>query len=288
AGRRSGAPGLEFGRQGSWPSSGRNRREIREPADGWRDARGRGHVSARSPADPAPGAHRCLDKYGSRTRLGLSARRRRGRCDRVDPADARSFRNVWRPLAKTCAAAGPTRCRNVEGAGEVTENPTQAEREVQRARADLSETLEALKGKLSFGELFEEVSGRFMAGDAGEFVRNLARQARENPMPAVLAGASLLWMMLGKQRDHRPAHEHQPPPGHHPTYAMGNGSGMRTAMESAQETGEGVLERARSAVSSARSTVRSVAETVGEVAETVGHTVGQTVSSAKEAAHSAG
>lgn len=170
----------------------------------------------------------------------------------------------------------------------MTENPTQAEREVQRARADLSETLEALKGKLSFGELFEEVSGRFMAGDAGEFVRNLARQARENPMPVVLAGASLLWMMLGKQRDHRPAHEHQPTSGHQPTYAMGNGSGMRTAMESAQETGEGVLERARSAVSSARSTVRSVAETVGEVAETVGHTVGQTVSSAKEAAHSAG
>ena len=163
----------------------------------------------------------------------------------------------------------------------MTEKPTHAEREVQRARADLSETLDALKEKLSFGELFEEASSRFMSGDGAQFIRNLARQARENPMPAVLAGASLLWMMLGKQRERRPTHERQP------TYGMGNGPGMRTAAESAQETGEGTLERARSAVSSAGGAVRSAAETVGDVMGSVGHTVGHTMSSAKEAARSA-
>lgn len=159
----------------------------------------------------------------------------------------------------------------------MTENPTHAEREVQRARADLSDTLDALKEKLSFGELFEEARSRFMTTDGGEFMKNLGRQARENPMPAVLAGASLLWLMFGRR-------ERQPTYGQRTSYGTTDGSGMRSAMESARETGEGTLERARAAASSAGSAIRSVADTVGDVMSSVGHTV----TSAKEAARSAG
>ena len=148
----------------------------------------------------------------------------------------------------------------------MTETPRHAEREVERARADLSETLDALKDKLSFGELFDEARKNFMTTDGGEFFKNVGRQARDNPMPAVLAGMSLLWMMMGG-RDRKP----KPQYGTRTMFATGDGSGLRTAAESARETGAGAMERARSAASSAGETARSVAGSVGHTMSSAGH-----------------
>ena len=74
----------------------------------------------------------------------------------------------------------------------MTETPRQAEREVERARADLSQTLDALKEKLSLSHLFDEVRDQFMGSSGGEFTSNLSRQVRNNPMPAALVGLGVL------------------------------------------------------------------------------------------------
>lgn len=172
----------------------------------------------------------------------------------------------------------------------MTETPRTAEREVERARADLMDTLDALKEKLSFGELFDEARRKFVTTDAGEFFKNLGRQARDNPMPAVLAGASLLWLMMGS-RERRPSY------GTRASYFPGEGvgTGMRTAAETARETGEGTLQRARSAMSDAGETMRSMASTVGhtvtsatETARSAGHGAAEMMHSASETAQSAG
>lgn len=169
----------------------------------------------------------------------------------------------------------------------MTETPSHAEREVERARADLRDTLDALKEKLSFGELFDEARHKFMTTDSGEFLRNLGRQARDNPMPAVLAGASLLWLMMSN-RERRQTY------GTRATRFTGDGMGMRTAAESARETGEGALERAQAAASSAGETMRSMAHTVGDTmtsatgaARSAGHSAAELMHSASEAAQTA-
>ncbi len=162
----------------------------------------------------------------------------------------------------------------------MTETPSHAEREVERARADLSDTLDALKEKLTFGQIFDEARTKFMGSDGGDFFRNLGRQARDNPMPAVLAGMSLLWMMMGSRE--------RPQYGARTTFRAGDGSGLRTAAESARDTGAGAMERARHAATSAGETARHAATSVSESMRSMAERVGETVSSAGHAARSAG
>ena len=146
----------------------------------------------------------------------------------------------------------------------MTETPSHAEREVERARADLSDTLDALKEKLTFGQIFDEARTKFMSGDGGDFLRNLWRQARDNPMPAVLAGTSLLWMMMGSNRERRQY-------GAATGFRTQGGDGLRTAAESARETGTGAMEQARHAAASVGESMRSMAGTVGESMSSAGH-----------------
>ena len=70
----------------------------------------------------------------------------------------------------------------------------EVELEVEAQRGHLDRTVEALKDKLTPGEVFDEAS-RAM-GDAGQQVlARLLEQARQNPMPVALVGVGLAWLM---------------------------------------------------------------------------------------------
>ena len=60
---------------------------------------------------------------------------------------------------------------------------SQIEREVEASRANLEETVEALKDKMSIGQIVDEAS-RYL-GDSGgaEVLAKLGEQARANPLP---------------------------------------------------------------------------------------------------------
>ena len=77
----------------------------------------------------------------------------------------------------------------------------EVELEVEVQRGNLDRTVDALKDKLTPGEVFDEAS-RAM-GDAGQQVlAKLLEQARQNPMPVALVGVGLAWLMSssGKSR----------------------------------------------------------------------------------------
>lgn len=81
----------------------------------------------------------------------------------------------------------------------MTRPAAEVEAEVEAQRSRLEETADALKDKMTPGEVFEEASRA--AGDAGQQV--LARfldQARQNPMPVVLVGVGLVWLMRSSDR----------------------------------------------------------------------------------------
>jgi ferritin-like metal-binding protein YciE len=74
------------------------------------------------------------------------------------------------------------------------------EREVRAQRAEISETLAEIQGRLSPGRLLDEAlrNGRTRAG-----ISHIASVMARNPMPVVLIGLGVLWLALSNDRPQR-------------------------------------------------------------------------------------
>lgn len=74
-------------------------------------------------------------------------------------------------------------------------DPDRLEQEVNEARARIGERLETLSHRLSPGELLDQVLG--MAREhGGEFTRNLGSQIKNNPVPLIITGIGMSWLMM--------------------------------------------------------------------------------------------
>ncbi len=78
-------------------------------------------------------------------------------------------------------------------------SPERLEREVDQARARLGRTAGELSDRLSPGELIDQalVMAREHGGDFG---RNLGTQVKNNPVPLILTGIGISWMMMASDR----------------------------------------------------------------------------------------
>jgi ElaB/YqjD/DUF883 family membrane-anchored ribosome-binding protein len=72
------------------------------------------------------------------------------------------------------------------------------ERDVERTRSDIEDTVEALREKMSLGQIVDEASHYFRHSGGTEAMSNLAAQAKANPMPLALVGIGLAWLMSGR------------------------------------------------------------------------------------------
>lgn len=81
----------------------------------------------------------------------------------------------------------------------------QFEREAEETRWQLSGTLEELRSWMTPGRVVDQLLDYTRNGAAGEFVRNLGREVRENPIPVVLIGIGIGWLMLASSRTSRAA-----------------------------------------------------------------------------------
>lgn len=77
-------------------------------------------------------------------------------------------------------------------------SPEQLEREVRMAREELGGTVDALGNRLSPGELLDQALG-YAREHGGEFGRNLGAQVQANPLPLLLTGVGLSWLILGSR-----------------------------------------------------------------------------------------
>ena len=74
-------------------------------------------------------------------------------------------------------------------------SPERLEQEVNQARARIDERLETLSNRLSPGELLDQILG--MAREhGGEFTRNLGSQVKNNPVPLLITGIGMSWLMM--------------------------------------------------------------------------------------------
>ena len=73
------------------------------------------------------------------------------------------------------------------------------EQEAETTRTRVSGLLDELRGRVSPGEMVDQMVS--YAGDgAGEFVRTLGNQLRNNPLPAMLIGVGVAWLMFSDKR----------------------------------------------------------------------------------------
>jgi hypothetical protein len=79
------------------------------------------------------------------------------------------------------------------------------EREVEETRWQLSGTLEELRGRMTAGRVVDQVIDYTRDSPAGDFFRNLGREIRENPLPLVVIGVGITWLLLASNRTSRAA-----------------------------------------------------------------------------------
>jgi hypothetical protein len=79
----------------------------------------------------------------------------------------------------------------------------QLERQAAETRARLAETLDALRFRMSPGQVFDQVVDYASHGLPAEFLRNLGREVHKNPMPLVLIGIGIAWLMVASSRSSR-------------------------------------------------------------------------------------
>jgi ElaB/YqjD/DUF883 family membrane-anchored ribosome-binding protein len=82
----------------------------------------------------------------------------------------------------------------------MTKSSAQLEREAEQTRAQFASTLDELRSRITPGQLFDQTLDFARASNAGEFVRNLGRDARDNPLPLALIGTGLAWLMMTNGR----------------------------------------------------------------------------------------
>jgi hypothetical protein len=141
------------------------------------------------------------------------------------------------------------------------------EREVDQERERVADTIDALQSKLSARALVEEAS-RAIYEHGGDIGRTLGRQLRDNPLPALLTGVGLVWLMTGSgaraprygswDEDHRDVYRTGQPPELTPAYG---GGGFR---ERASEWGHAAASAAADAAGSTRAALTGAGESLAE------------------------
>ena len=86
----------------------------------------------------------------------------------------------------------------------MSKSSAQLEREAEQTRSELAVTLEELRSRISPGQLLDQTLDFARESNAGEFVRNLGRDARDNPLPLALIGAGIAWLMMTNGRRRGP------------------------------------------------------------------------------------
>lgn len=76
----------------------------------------------------------------------------------------------------------------------------QIEREIEQARIRLADDLAELRLRVTPGQVVDQIADYTRDGPAAEFVSNLGREIRQNPLPLLLTAAGIAWLMIASGR----------------------------------------------------------------------------------------
>lgn len=180
------------------------------------------------------------------------------------------------------------------------------EREVENRRSSVESTIDALRNRMSVGQIFDEVQGYMKEGQITELSQNLGRQVRDNPLALGLVGAGIAWLLMGdgvrstgrRVVDRFESDDPAPYPNYsavsggrerYPDTASYRASGGaplgRTYDRGPERDGPGLVDRAKDAVADAASSVK---DTLSSGASSASSGVSSAAGSVRDGASSLG
>lgn len=78
----------------------------------------------------------------------------------------------------------------------MAQSTEQLEREIGQVRDRMTEDIEALRLRITPGQFVDQIADYAREGAAGEFVGNLGREIRQNPLPLLLTAAGIGWLIV--------------------------------------------------------------------------------------------
>jgi hypothetical protein len=78
----------------------------------------------------------------------------------------------------------------------MTADSDQLEREIGKVRDRMTADIEELRLRITPGQFVDQIADYTRDGPAAEFVTNLGREIRENPLPLLLAAAGIGWLIV--------------------------------------------------------------------------------------------
>jgi hypothetical protein len=81
----------------------------------------------------------------------------------------------------------------------MTRTAAEVEADVEASRNELDRNVDALRQKMTPGQLFDEAA-RMMGGTGQQVASKFAEQAKANPMPLAVMGLGLAWLMVSNNR----------------------------------------------------------------------------------------
>jgi hypothetical protein len=145
---------------------------------------------------------------------------------------------------------------------------TELEQEAEALRSQVADTAESLRAKLTPGQIIDELTSVFRGAGGAETLSNLKLQVQGNPLPIVLVGTGLAWLMLGKapSSDEQEAERNQ-------SYLYGD---WRDTPGQAGDGNADVAEAGADFVASISDTASSVAAGAADMASSAGEAVTST------------
>lgn len=141
----------------------------------------------------------------------------------------------------------------------------EVEADVEASRNELDRNVEALKMKMTPGQMFDEAA-RMMGGTGQQVASKFAEQAKANPMPLAVMGLGLAWLMMGNNRQ--------------PTYGGGSyadetrsfapGAEYGAAWQGGSSEGGGLRDKVHQAGDKASDAIASLKDKIAGGAHSVG------------------
>jgi Protein of unknown function (DUF3618) len=78
----------------------------------------------------------------------------------------------------------------------MAQSSEQLEREIGKVRNRLTADIEELRSRITPGQMVDQIADYTREGPAAEFVTNLGREIRENPLPLLLTAAGIGWLIV--------------------------------------------------------------------------------------------
>jgi hypothetical protein len=83
----------------------------------------------------------------------------------------------------------------------------QLEQQSRQTRARISETVDTLRDRMTAGQVIDQIADYAQYGPVAEFLRNLGREVRDNPLPVALIVTGVAWLMIASSLSSRARRE---------------------------------------------------------------------------------